>query len=147
MKKTEQKIKVNGTDEFGLFDKIDDPKILKSLYSSLEPSKFGKEKSYVYDESVRKSRETKNVQIERVSALIPGQFVGNYDFQFYKFVVYGPGDFFALHTDTPREGLAYSMIYTMNTDFVGRELHFKGIEQRFGGNKIVIFDPVIPHEV
>mmetsp|Transcript_428 Transcript_428/g.746 ORF Transcript_428/g.746 Transcript_428/m.746 type:complete len:753 (+) Transcript_428:182-2440(+) len=122
------------------------PQSLSSLLAACDNSPFGHGSETVYNESVRKAKQIPPERITKVvsfdpatcgilekvrNALVPN--AGNINATLHKLNVYGPGDHFSAHQDTPRDRHCFgTLIVCLPSPFKGGELDIEGRIFDFG---------------
>jgi hypothetical protein len=108
---------------------------LTALYSAGEPASFGKGAETVFDENYRKGRALTTDKysinlrpelalLDQIKAVLVNAGESQHSIvraELYRVNVYGPGDFFKEHKDTPQSGQGHfgSLVFCLPTSFEG----------------------------
>ena len=131
--------------------------MLKDLYRHAIPAKYGDQQKLetVYNPDVRSSREitdftVSNNLINKIEQLWKTYFYLNVIAKPYKINLYGPGDFFSEHKDTPDKGLIGTFLVGLGeygTDYRYNGLVVDKIQWRSHINNWCAFFTDRPHKV
>ncbi|KAF8547430.1 hypothetical protein OG21DRAFT_1450308 [Imleria badia] len=117
---------------------------LEELYHACKPAEFGRNGENVFDESYRKAGkmdltsfstllDPRSLGIhEQVSKALLTQSFATIDMELYKLNVYGKGDFFKAHKDTPRsQDMFGSLVVVLPTPHEGGQLVLRHDEKEW----------------